>query len=88
MNNTFIYLALINAVSFCAFGLDKQLARRGRRRISEKQLFLLALAGGAAGALLGMHLFRHKTLHRRFTVGLPLILLAQAGFYIYVYPLK
>jgi len=80
-----VYLMLINTITFCAFGLDKQLARHGQRRISEKQLFLLALAGGAMGALLGMRMFRHKTLHRRFTVGLPLILLVQAGLYFYVY---
>ncbi len=80
-----VYFVLINIISFCAFGLDKHLARHGHRRISERQLFLLALAGGAAGALLGMRLFRHKTLHRRFTIGLPLILLAQAGLYVYIY---
>jgi len=44
----------------------------------------MALVGGTAGALLGVHLFRHKTLHRRFTIGLPLILLAQVGIYVYL----
>ncbi|MCL2336554.1 MAG: DUF1294 domain-containing protein [Firmicutes bacterium] len=84
MNNTFIYLALINILAFCIFGLDKQLARYGQRRIAEIHLFLLALVGGSVGALLGMYFFRHKTLHRRFTVGLPLILLLQIGLAIYM----
>lgn len=71
------YLLLINTAAFIMFGADKHRARRGRRRVPEKQLFLAALAGGTAGALAGVYIFRHKTLHRRFTLGLPLILLAQ-----------
>jgi len=80
-----VYVALINTIAFCTFGLDKRRTRLKKRRVPEKQLFFMALAGGTAGALLGMHLFRHKTLHRRFTMGLPLIMLAQVGIGIYVY---
>ncbi|KJS13874.1 MAG: membrane protein [Peptococcaceae bacterium BRH_c8a] len=79
-----VYVALINIITFCIFGLDKRRARLRKRRVPEKQMFFMALVGGTAGALLGVHLFRHKTLHRRFTIGLPLILLAQVGIYVYL----
>ena len=59
-------------------GRDKALAKReSRRRIPERVLFLSALLGGSAGAILGMQLFRHKTRHWYFVVGMPAILLAQ-----------
>lgn len=64
-------------LAFALMGIDKALARAGRRRVPEKTLFLSAIAGGSAGALLGMFLFRHKTLHRSFRLGMPAILLAQ-----------
>ena len=59
--------------------IDKEKARRHRWRISEATLFTVALLGGSAGVLLGMYAFRHKTKHRRFTIGVPVILLAQLG---------
>ncbi len=73
-----LYLTLINVFAFLFYGLDKWKARHpGRRRIPERNLFLAALAGGSLGALLGMYVFRHKTLHRSFRVGIPAILLVQ-----------
>ncbi len=71
------YLVLINVFTFYLFGLDKYRAGRRKKRISEKNLFLAALAGGTPGALAGMYIFRHKTTHRKFTMGLPALLLAQ-----------
>ena len=59
------------------FGWDKWKAKHSRRRIPEAVLFGLAAAGGSLGALLGMRSFRHKTLHHKFTIGIPLILLLQ-----------
>ena len=59
--------------------IDKEKARRHRWRISEATLFTVALLGGSAGVLLGMYAFRHKTKHRRFIIGVPVILLAQLG---------
>ncbi len=73
----YIYLILINSAAFCCMGLDKLRAVKGEWRISERSLFLLAAAGGSAGALAGMFLFRHKTKHMSFRIGLPLILLLQ-----------
>ena len=72
-----IYFCAVNLAAFVLFGLDKRRALRHEWRISEKMLFLPALLGGAVGAILGMHLFHHKTLHKRFRYGLPLILILQ-----------
>ena len=73
------WLVLINTVTFLIFGVDKLLAKhpRFRQRVPEKNLLLLAVVGGSVGALLGMYLFRHKTLHRVFRVGVPVILAVQ-----------
>lgn len=59
-------LALMSAITFFLYGIDKRRARSGRRRIPERTLFLFAFLGGAAGALVGMRLFHHKTKHTYF----------------------
>lgn len=71
------YLSGIIILAFLVFGLDKRKARKDRWRVPEATLLLLAVIGGSAGALLGMVVFRHKTRHNKFRIGLPLILLAQ-----------
>lgn len=73
----FLYLICINVLSFALMGIDKKKARQGAWRISEKSLFLIAIAGGCPGGILGMKCFHHKTRHRKFTLGMPLILLLQ-----------
>lgn len=72
-----IYLVIINLIAFLTFGADKRRARRDRRRVRESTLFLLAVLGGSIGALLGMYVFRHKTRHWYFCVGIPAILILQ-----------
>jgi uncharacterized membrane protein YsdA (DUF1294 family) len=72
-----IYLAAINIIAFLMMGTDKLKAIKGRWRISEKALFTSALLGGSLGAMLGMRVFHHKTLHKSFTIGMPLIFIAQ-----------
>lgn len=77
-----IWLIIINLVAFLIFGLDKWKAKRKEknekvRRVPEKNLLLLAALGGSVGALLAMRVFRHKTLHRAFRFGVPLILALQ-----------
>lgn len=72
-----IYGVLINLAAFAVYGLDKWKAKRHSYRISENMLIGLAVIGGSAGAWFGMQIFRHKTKHRKFTVGIPLILLLQ-----------
>jgi uncharacterized membrane protein YsdA (DUF1294 family) len=66
-------MIFINLVSLLLFRTDKQLARKRKRRIAEKTLFLSAILGGGPGAVLGMHLFSHKTKKAAFQLGLPLI---------------
>ena len=77
------YLVFINILSFLLYGIDKWKARRGKWRIPEETLIWLAVVGGSMGALLGMYLFRHKTKHKKFTVGVPVILLVQFALYYY-----
>ena len=77
-----LWLAAINLVTFCIFGLDKWKAKRKAkneavRRVPEKTLFLLSILGGSVGALLGMRVFHHKTLHKSFRYGIPAILALQ-----------
>ena len=72
------YLLVINMEGFALMGIDKSRARRGRRRIAEATLFIVAALGGSLGVLCGMYAFRHKTLHTSFTVGIPLLLFFQA----------
>ena len=69
----------LSLVSFGLMGADKRRAKRGQWRISERALLLTALLGGSPGAILGMHLFHHKTKHWYFRYGLPVILLLQAA---------
>ncbi len=73
------YLLLINLDGFILMSSDKSRARRGKRRIPEATLFLVAVLGGSAGILAGMYSFRHKTQHDSFTIGMPLILFFEAA---------
>lgn len=72
-----LYGLAVNVFTFYLFGLDKLKAKRRERRIPEKQLFLAAALGGAAGAWIGMGAFRHKTKHVSFTLGIPALLLVN-----------
>ena len=72
-----IYLLSVNLITFLVYGLDKWKAKRDKWRVPEKTLILLAVIGGTIGALLGMQVLRHKTKHIKFTVGIPVILVAQ-----------
>ena len=76
------WLVLINVLTFLIFGLDKWKAKRKEkketvRRVPEKNLLLMAAVGGSVGVLLGMKVFHHKTLHKAFRLGVPLILALQ-----------
>ncbi len=71
------YLIIINIVAFFLMGIDKKKAQVGAWRIPEKTLFLSAILGGSIGAICGMQLFRHKTRHKSFVIGMPAILVVQ-----------
>jgi uncharacterized membrane protein YsdA (DUF1294 family) len=71
------YLIFINIVGMLSMYLDKYFAKNNMYRISENTLFLIAIMGGSVGSIIGMYRFRHKTKHKRFTMGLPIILVIQ-----------
>ena len=77
MKTELYYLIAINIVTFIVYGIDKVKAMKGKWRISEATLLILAAIGGSIGALLGMKVWHHKTMHKKFKYGLPLILLVQ-----------
>ena len=76
-NALLYYLIVINVVAFLVYGIDKWKAKQGCWRISEVSLLILAVIGGSIGALLGMKIWHHKTMHKKFKYGLPLILIIQ-----------
>ena len=79
-----IYLAIINVITFLLFGIDKLKAKRSKWRVSEALLLGLAAIGGSIGAWLGMMVWHHKTLHKKFRYGIPLILMVQIGLLIWI----
>ena len=78
------YLATINIVAFFIYGIDKWKAKRSKWRISETALLVLAVVGGSIGAWLGMKTWHHKTLHKKFRFGVPLILATHILLLIYI----
>ena len=74
-----IYLLAVNTAAFLLLFLDKRFASHGQWRIPEKTLFLLAALGGSLGGCLAMRLFRHKTRHRSFVIGFPLLIFIHAA---------
>ena len=78
------YLLLINTVTFLIFGLDKMLAKSNSRRMPEKFLFLLALLGGALGAMLGMEIWHHKRKKTGFYLKMVVILLGWMVLYLII----
>ncbi|MDF2869684.1 MAG: hypothetical protein K0R05_1259 [Anaerocolumna sp.] len=77
LNLLLIYLISANLLSFLLMGLDKYKARKRLWRIKESTLFLTSVIGGSLGSLLGMFLFRHKTKHTKFLIGMPVILIVH-----------
>lgn len=78
------YLIIINLITFLVFAVDKRKAIKHKYRIPEKTLFGLAIAGGSIGALLGMHVWRHKTRVWYFMVGIPCMLILQIIAVVYL----
>ena len=80
-----IYLVIINVVTFFMYGIDKWKAKKSRWRISEATLLMMAIIGGSIGAWLGMKVWHHKTLHKKFKYGVPLILITQLALILWIY---
>lgn len=79
------YLRAINAVAFIMYGIDKYKAKKAKWRISEATLLLLAVLGGSIGAWMGMKVWHHKTMHKKFKYGIPAILLMQIALMAYLH---
>ncbi len=79
-----IYLVIINIIGFLVMGIDKYKAKMGYHRIPENTLFSFTILGGGIGTIAGMYVFRHKTKKRKFTIGMPLILILEILIYIYL----
>lgn len=85
MDTTMLVLYLIwNFAAFYLVGSDKRRAQRNHWRIRERTFFGMAILFGAAGVLSGMYLFRHKTRHMTFVIGMPLLLLLNL-FFLYIF---
>ncbi len=85
VNILLIYFVAINIITFIAYARDKRLAKKpNARRIPEKTLLLLAAIGGSIGALIAMYTLRHKTLHKKFFLGVPAILIIQTAITLYL----
>jgi len=77
------YALIINLIGFVIMFIDKRKAVHRKWRISESTLMTISILGGSIGMLLGIHFFRHKTNHKKFTLGVPAILIVQLGIIIF-----
>ena len=84
MNIILGYLLAINIATFFLYGIDKYKAKKGRWRISEAILLLMAVIGGSIGAWAGMRLWHHKTMHKKFKYGIPIIIILQVALAVYL----
>lgn len=84
MKYLLVYLVIINALTLLFMLVDKVKAKRNLWRIPERTLLSLCALGGSLGGLLGMKLFRHKTLHLRFSIGIPVMLAVHVVILIFL----
>ena len=84
MNIILGYLLAINIATFFLYGIDKYKARKGKWRISEATLLMMAVIGGSIGAWAGMRLWHHKTKHKKFKYGIPIIIILQVALAVYL----
>lgn len=74
----------VNVITFVVYGIDKLKAKKGKWRVPETTLLLLAIIGGSVGAWCGVKVWHHKTMHLKFKYGIPLIMAVQAGLLVYL----
>ena len=79
------YLFAINIVSFFLYGIDKYKAKKNKWRISEATLLMIVVIGGSIGAWVGMRLWHHKTMHKKFKYGIPIIIILQISLVVYLH---
>ncbi len=81
----YTFIAILNVITFLIYAIDKWKAKKNRWRIPESILLLLAVLGGSIGALMGMKIWHHKTMHKKFKYGIPLIMILQIGMLLYLW---
>ena len=79
-----IYILIINVVTFFVYGIDKYKAKHAKWRIPEATLLLLAAIGGSIGAWCGMKVWHHKTMHKKFKYGVPVIFILQVALAVWI----
>ena len=84
MNIILYYLLAVNIATFFLYGIDKYKAKKNQWRISEATLLTMASIGGSIGAWAGMRLWHHKTMHKKFKYGIPLIIIMQIALVVYL----
>ena len=84
MEEIICYLLAINIATFLLYGIDKYKAKKNQWRISEATLLTMAAIGGSIGAWTGMRLWHHKTMHKKFKYGIPLIIILQVALAVYL----
>lgn len=84
MEEIICYLLAINIATFLLYGIDKYKAKKGKWRISEATLLTMAAIGGSIGAWAGMRLWHHKTMHKKFKYGIPVIIIMQIALVAYL----
>ena len=85
MNIILYYLLAVNIATFFLYVIDKYKAKKGRWRISESTLLTMAAIGGSIGAWVGMRLWHHKTMHKKFKYGIPVIIIIQIALVTYLH---
>ena len=85
MEEIICYLLAVNIVTFFLYGIDKYKAKKGKWRISEATLLTMAAIGGSIGAWAGMRLWHHKTMHKKFKYGIPVIIIMQIALVAYLH---
>ena len=81
----YTFIAILNVITFLIYAIDKWQAKKNRWRIPESILLLLAVLGGSIGAWMGMKIWHHKTMHKKFKYGIPLIMILQIGMLLYLW---
>ena len=84
MNIILGYLLAVNIATFFLYGIDKYKAKKNKWRISEATLLTMAAIGGSIGAWAGMRLWHHKTMHKKFRYGIPMIIIVQVALAVYL----
>ena len=80
-----IYLIVISLISIVVTCYDKAIAGKGIRRIPEATLLLLSALGGSVAMYITMQIIRHKTQHKKFMIGIPLIIVIQVVLVLFIY---